>query len=443
MARPARRPTGFAIILTLFVLTLVFVIGMAMQAVTATQLQEMGYWRSANQSYYYAKAGLNRGIAELVNDTNYTTTGNGVTGNVGSGTYTFTITPDPNNATRPLQQWQIQSTGRVGATKRILTAWVKQDTFAKYSFFTDHETTSGGTTLWMKTGDVLKGPVHTNGFYSFSGHPSFDATVTSANTGDSDYNSTPHTYTQGGTTYADSAKFYRYYYNYATDSPTAVSGANGYSFNGGAANVDLPSNTEIRDLLHDNADLTLDGNHTLVFNANGTITVTPASGSTYTVTVPSGGYIIWVNNGQTKVSGTVKGNITLGTNNTISITGNVLYNDKNTDVLGLVADQNITVDVNKNVAANLEIDAVMLAASGSFSVGNYNTGVYRGILTVYGGIIQQYRGPVGTFNAATQINMTGYTKNYGYDPKLATNPPVNFPTTGQLVTKTFADNQTL
>ena len=54
-----------------------------------------------------------------------------------------------------------------------------------------------------------------------------------------------------------------------------------------------------------------------------------------------------------------------------------------------------------------------------------------GTLKVLGGIIQNARGPVGTFNSSTGEMITGYSKNYTYDPRLASNPPPYYPTTGQ------------
>ena len=48
-----------------------------------------------------------------------------------------------------------------------------------------------------------------------------------------------------------------------------------------------------------------------------------------------------------------------------------------------------------NPNGGLEIDSAIMALNGSFEVANYNTGGYRGALTVLGGIVQQTRGPVG------------------------------------------------
>ena len=74
-----------------------------------------------------------------------------------------------------------------------------------------------------------------------------------------------------------------------------------------------------------------------------------------------------------------------------------------------------------------------MALGNSFTVEDWNQGPPKGTLTVLGGIIQDYRGPVGTFNPSTNTKVSGYTKNYQYDARLMTNPPPFYPTTGDYV----------
>jgi len=99
--------------------------------------------------------------------------------------------------------------------------------------------------------------------------------------------------------------------------------------------------------------------------------------------------------------------------------------------LGIVA-RNIELD---NVApTNLTVHGVMLAGGRNTSDGSfYNEGWNTkspGTLSLHGGIIQKKRGPVGTFNASTGTQSTGFAKNYSYDRRMAVNPPPFFPTTG-------------
>lgn len=63
---------------------------------------------------------------------------------------------------------------------------------------------------------------------------------------------------------------------------------------------------------------------------------------------------------------------------------------------------------------NLNIDAAILAVTGSFIVDNYDCAGSLGNLTVNGAIAQFYRGPVGTTNG------NGYTKNYNFSCMMIT-----------------------
>ncbi|MCE5323806.1 DUF4900 domain-containing protein [bacterium] len=139
-------------------------------------------------------------------------------------------------------------------------------------------------------------------------------------------------------------------------------------------------------------------------------------------------------------------------NKDITITGDLVYHthpDKTLDsnapanlaagTMGLVA-RNITVSSSSSYPSDFEIDGVCLAggkntSSGSFSVLNSGTITpppgKEPKLKILGGIIQKYRGPVGTFNSSTGKLVTGYAKNYVYDPRMAQSPPPYYPTTGK------------
>jgi hypothetical protein len=89
--------------------------------------------------------------------------------------------------------------------------------------------------------------------------------------------------------------------------------------------------------------------------------------------------------------------------------------------------------VDTGAPTSLTIDASMIAAgtsgdgsAGSFGVANYSTKTPTGTLTVYGGIVQDTRGAVGTVNGNGNIQ-TGYVKNYSYDSRFLTKPPPDYP----------------
>jgi hypothetical protein len=79
-----------------------------------------------------------------------------------------------------------------------------------------------------------------------------------------------------------------------------------------------------------------------------------------------------------------------------------------------------------NATGSLEnpvVDAAILSTDHSFIVDNYSCGKHLGNLNVWGSIAQFWRGPVGTGGGSSS---TGYTKDYNYDERLATDQPPNF-----------------
>jgi hypothetical protein len=119
-------------------------------------------------------------------------------------------------------------------------------------------------------------------------------------------------------------------------------------------------------------------------------------------------------------------------------------------VLGLYADRifisrNATLNTtgtNRGIYIYSSIMALKAYKSGStdvvdgyFTVEDYNSWSYStdNILHVYGGIIQGYRGPVGTFSSSTGKPVTGFDKDYQYDNRFAFIAPPNFPTTGNYI----------
>ena len=178
-------------------------------------------------------------------------------------------------------------------------------------------------------------------------------------------------------------------------------------------------------------------------------------------------------NGDAFVEGWVKGQVTVGAANNIIITGDLRYAGKNgaavgtavpttgtaspnvadssdNDVLGLAATNFVELyhpvtcatgagshDASGNCLAgtdvtgstttasypkaNFQVDAVLVATADSFIVQNWSKGGAQNTLTVLGGIIQYFRGPVGTSSNGTVA--TGYVKNYNYDSRLFYNPP--------------------
>jgi hypothetical protein len=96
--------------------------------------------------------------------------------------------------------------------------------------------------------------------------------------------------------------------------------------------------------------------------------------------------------------------------------------------MGLIAGRDVVV---KDVAATKEgvvIDASIMALSQSFKAENYNVGLPRGTIHIWGGLIQDRRGQVGYYIESALTS--GYAKDYHYDNRVSMDPPPEFPLTG-------------
>ena len=144
-------------------------------------------------------------------------------------------------------------------------------------------------------------------------------------------------------------------------------------------------------------------------------------------------------NGDVYVKGTLKGAVTIGAENYIYVTGDLVYSDGAKDVLGLVGNNAVWVwNPMKNVTtgsgyyqttttkplltdSGRTINAAILSVAHTFQVQNYDQGGdARGTLTVKGSIAQKFRGPVGL------VGGSGYIKSYKYDTRFAYLAPPKF-----------------
>jgi hypothetical protein len=374
---------------------------------------------------------------------------------------------------------QLTSTGRVRGVMRSIRVNLRRN-FLDYLYFTNFETldpqsgyyadpataaakcavywyagrpSSPCVRISFASGDVLDGPLHSNDQITVNGSPTFSAAVTTGWTG----------------TISCPPKANRYYgLNGCSDSP---------SFQPGDPKVASiltlpPSNTNLKNETNKSLGKTgclFDGPTRITLNAAGTMTVnspfTPTTGRncvpTGTMALPANG-VVYVENatsgscsgsqnklgypitndvttygcrdGDVFLSGTLKGQLTIGTENNIVVVSNVTYQTSgpaSSDMLGLVANNfvqvyhpvsssgtNLTDARNPTPTfQNPRIDAAILALNHSFIVQNYSNGAQLGTLQVNGVIAQQWRGPVGTSGG------TGYLKDYNYDSRLKYQSP--------------------
>lgn len=310
-------------------------------------------------------------------------------------------------------------------TKKIkINATVR--TFARFAYYSNNETRPGGDTIWFTDNDILYGPIHSNSRINIRGKPTFHGRVTSTA---SSFN----------------------YYSGVNNNPQFNAG-----YKLGAREISMNEMVNMQDLkdaaidegIYINVDKTLNPSVPVTLNGH---TVTYSYVEKYmdgkkektrtvtrSFTIDTFGVIYSTNN--ISIQGPVKNNkltdakvhdhLTIATEGNMLIKTKVLYNTRPdnpscTGMLGLVASNSIKVA--SDAPNNMEIHATIMSFNDSFSVENYNSGSSKGTLTIWGGIIQQYRGAVGTFNSKTGAQLTGYVKNYHYDDRVTAQPPPVFP----------------
>lgn len=99
-----------------------------------------------------------------------------------------------------------------------------------------------------------------------------------------------------------------------------------------------------------------------------------------------------------------------------------------TDLLGIIAEDNVWITDNAANRNDINIDASIFCETGSFGAENYSSRPVSGNINLFGGVIQNTRGAVGTFSS--RGSSTGFSKRYIYDNRLMVASPPMFPGTG-------------
>ena len=318
--------------------------------------------------------------------------------------------------------------GNSHGIERRVRQWVRMTSFAQYAMFTDSES-SGGTQIWHITGDVIEGRLHTNGTLCIAGSPQFLGRVTTASDHMVGYSNT--------------------WVDDMSDWPTG--GNNPYFAEGAelnAAQIPMPTTT---------TDLQQEGLFGGVYAATEMDLELGRAGAQASISAPgwfryrdhsdaTGDWTavrisnltnpIFYCDGDVHISGVLDGELTVASHRNIRIEDNLTYQASDAsgaplpgcdDLLGLVAERNIIFADNAANQSNLIVDAVLMALDTSITAENYSSGGPRGSLTIWGGLIQKYRGAVGQFSNGVIVH--GYQKDYHYDPRVTGRTPPSFPMT--------------
>jgi hypothetical protein len=153
---------------------------------------------------------------------------------------------------------------------------------------------------------------------------------------------------------------------------------------------------------------------------------------TYAI-APNG--VIFADGLDIRLKGVVKGQYTVATNKSIWLDDDIIYktdpakNPNSTDLLGIVAENNVWITENSANNNNIKIQASIFAEKGGFGAENYDDRPVSGSIYLTGGISQHERYPVGTFSGSTIKH--GFAKKYRYDDRLAVALPPFYPGTGK------------
>lgn len=308
-------------------------------------------------------------------------------------------------------QYSILAVGTVrGEAQTILRETIQQKTWAEYALWM-----SRNNGIYFISGEKFYGPVHSNERLNFNGSPEFFDTLTS--------------------------------------SASTFSG----STNACIFHLDLTLNTASQSMqsisfsnLKNKASLVLTGTTAIAFSNGFLLTRNDRRNWTNEAVGCDSNRLIYIETATTGTSssrpgdlylgGQFDGRITLVCERDVYLTNHITYaadsktNLSSDDAIGIIASRDISVTT--SAPSNLTIYAHMMATGrydtnsatdGSFGVINYNSGSPRGRLTVHGGIVQDDRGAVGTFDPYTGLTTHGFYKDYTYDTRFKTDPPPDYP----------------
>jgi len=470
---------GQALLFVLIAAALLVSIPLAIATTTMNQLPETSRNLNWDAAYEAAQAGLNDYLQDLDNNESYSIYNKSNETSPANAAFTGWVqastTPPEYYSYAPTVVASsglisLEVSGKAGSTAatqvvRTFDYTVRPATSLNDIYWSNYETTDpalnsacgstyynqgtvpSGCSIEFDSADVLDGPVFSNDTFRTCGSPTFESTVESGNS----YYPTSGYVAAPGCSSSTPA--------FQDGVPTLV------------ANTPPQSTIPSATITAAGADgCSFTGNVTLVMTAVTTATPpdtsiawsggTLASGSksfcgsgssgTITTNAMTSGLIYAA--GTATVSGTMAGALDIIAGDNITVSGSVTYpsadivtatngtKSDSSDVLGLIAYNFISIS--PTTTAGTTIDAAILSLTDSFYLPNWSTDPTEGVLTVFGSIAQDYRGPVGTANSSGGV-ATGFSKSYHYDTSLQTLWPPYFvpPTSAAWGATTYSECQ--
>ena len=396
-----------AFIMVLGFSTLFLVMGYNANNVASSSVQNMADYHAKTVAYNIASSGANMSANEIFMDANWTT---GFSNEDFEDGY-FDATVEVLDAVLNIRKLTTTATYR-GVSKTVEVIF-KPSSFSKFAYLS---TNDPGNLYWTYK-DTIWGPFHSELAINSYRHPVFMAKATS----------------KVGV------------HNYQTEALDAPEFYGGFE---SGVSLAFP-NSGLPDLLNM---ATLGG---YLFTGQDTVYITFAGDSLKyrfaandpDTTVhaqsfaPNG--VICADNATIRLKGIVKGQYTVGSAKSLGVGSNgniyldddiVYYNDpridpNSTDLLGIVAKNNVQIAENLANSSDINVDASIYSEIGGFGAGWPSFTQPNGRINLYGGIQNKTRVQIGVISGG---NIWGFNRNYKYDVRLMLMSPPGYPGTGDM-----------
>ncbi len=467
---------GISLIAVMVIMTSVILVGVAIMTLGTAESDIVSVGLDEAQAFYAAEAGLERTQKVLDQLAKYGAKvdkngkakeqGEGIYPEslefqqvrVGPGEYTVQMTRNGSNPPDDTT-YDVVATGTVNGMTRQIKARMAVDSFAKYLFFANETKDLYGVvsepepqgqadpdedpeyteddSLYMYSEDRLIGRVHVNDKFRIKGDPYFAGKVTTWKDKIEIKHGSRPTFAKGYEVNADWVPLPKDKELKATMATLAKSGGvylgkipkgikdtNGKKIEHRTYQVILGRNGMLGTMSYRVAD-----RDKLKVGDESSVT----EWTDITLSTVSNG-VIWFKD-KIWMEGTLRGQITIGSEKEIYLSGDVLYESSTpgkgpdpdcTDLLGLVAIKKIKiayVDANKD---DVEIHGAIMSCKEGLEAEKVKDAGERGDLTIYGAVIMKKAKKV---NEKKGDKFYGFHRKYYYDPRLAKLAPPFFPKT--------------
>ena len=392
-----------SIFLVLGFSAIMLVVGLNMNRVSSSAVDNSSNYYENEIAKEIARSGINLAASNLSRNHSWNPTDK-----------KFNYLGDKNLEISVKESGDIKTVTAIGIFKGVaktIEVKIKLASFSEYAYFSNVE----GDIWWTGT-DSVWGPFHTNDNIQVQGHPYFNGPVTS----------------HGG--------IMKYYTDKATDAPTIQ----GTYIPGTTINIPTDGITNLSASASKAGHVFTGTSQVFLKFAGDSIKYKFNSGDPYVTVLgsslaPNG--VIYVNNGNLRIEGTVKGNWSIGSNKNVYLDNDIVYSDvpdyKNkydtsNDLLGIVSQNDVIITDNTANRSSINVHAAIYCEDGGFTAENYTSRALSGTIHLIGGITQNQRKGVGTFTAdkTKKIPKSGFPyKDYKYDSRLLKKVPPYFPST--------------